>query len=106
MKHRLFTVALMTSSAIALPFAGPASAQPDDDDFYGVVESHPTDGSAGVWTIGGRTFTATAQTRIAEDDGPLTVGTCASVDTEGDRVEEIESESSEDCPAPSVMPGN
>lgn len=106
MKHPLFTVALLTSSAVALPFAGPVSAQAADDDFYGVVESRPTDGSVGVWTIGGRTFTATTQTTIAEDDGPLTVGTCASVDTEGERVEEIESEPSADCPAQSATPGN
>jgi hypothetical protein len=106
MKNRFYTVALLTSSVIALPFVAPVSAQAADDDFYGVIESRPADGAAGVWIIGGRTFTATAQTKLDEDDGPLAVGTCASVDTEGDVVEEIESESSADCPAPSVTPAN
>jgi hypothetical protein len=69
-----------------------------DDDFYGTVESRPADSSVGEWVIGGRTFTATAATAIDTDDGPLDVGACASVDTEGERVEEIETEPAGKCP--------
>ncbi|MFB1490103.1 MULTISPECIES: hypothetical protein [unclassified Thiocapsa] len=68
-----------------------------DDDVYGIVESRPADGHIGKWVIGGQTFTATAATKIDTDDGPLDIGACASVDTEGERVEEIESEPAEKC---------
>jgi hypothetical protein len=68
-----------------------------DDDFYGIVESRPLDGDIGAWVVGGRTFTATAATKIDTDDGPFDIGACASADTEGERVEEIESEPAQKC---------
>ncbi|NCC41677.1 MAG: hypothetical protein EOM21_20130 [Gammaproteobacteria bacterium] len=69
-----------------------------DEDFHGIVESRPAGGHVGDWVIGGRTFTATATTKIDADDGPLDIGACASVDLEGGRVEEIESEPAGKCP--------
>jgi hypothetical protein len=83
---------ILASSAVALSFGAQA-----DDDFYGVVESRPADGHVGEWVIGGRSFTATADTEIEADDGPLDIGACASVDMEGERVEEIESERADEC---------
>jgi hypothetical protein len=69
-----------------------------NDDFRGIVESRPADGHVGEWVIGGRAFTATAATEIDTDDGPLDIGTCASVDMEGDLVDEIETEPARKCP--------
>ncbi|NJP07550.1 MAG: hypothetical protein HC837_18955, partial [Chloroflexaceae bacterium] len=63
----------------------------DDDDFYGIIEQRPA-ATAGEWLIGGRSFTANASTELDTDDGPLTVGSCASVDYEGNLALEIESE--------------
>lgn len=87
-------ISAMTLAVSALAFSLGAGA---DDDFYGIVESRPADGHVGEWVIGGRTFTATAATEIDTDDGPLDVGACASVDTKGERVEEIESEPARKC---------
>ena len=92
------SIPVMTLAFSALAFSLGAVA---DDDFYGIVESRPLDGAVGEWVIGGRTFTATAATKIDTDDGPLDVGACASVDTEGERVEEIESEPARKC-APAI----
>jgi uncharacterized protein YdeI (BOF family) len=69
---------------------------PPGDDFYGFVESRPA-GVAGTWVISGRSFVATEQTRLATDDGPLNVGTCVSVEYEGNQAFEIESEPASDC---------
>ena len=67
-----------------------------DDDFYGILESRP-EGIAGPWVVGGQTFQADAGTFWSVDDGPLSIGACVSVDIEGGRVFEIESESMADC---------
>ncbi|MEM8530731.1 MAG: DUF5666 domain-containing protein [Chloroflexota bacterium] len=67
-----------------------------DDDYYGFIESRPN-GTASTWVISGRNFTATDNTHLDSDDGPLTVGQCVSVDYEGDQALEIESEPDNDC---------
>ena len=67
-----------------------------DDDYYGFIESRPSD-TAGTWVVSGRSFTATDSTSLDPDDGPLTVGRCVSVDYEGDQAREIESEPDSDC---------
>jgi hypothetical protein len=67
-----------------------------DDDFYGVIESRPSD-TAGTWVIGGRSFNATTNTILLTDDGPLNSGVCTSVDFEGDTALKIESEPASDC---------
>jgi uncharacterized protein YdeI (BOF family) len=72
------------------------SARESDDDFYGIIESRPS-GTAGVWVIGGRSFTATSSTVLYTDDGPLTVGKCTSADYEGNIAKEIESEPARAC---------
>ncbi|MGE5153503.1 MAG: DUF5666 domain-containing protein [Bdellovibrio bacteriovorus] len=92
MRKPLIAAMILSSCGLAAPFGIQA-----DYDFYGIVESRPADGHVGDWVIGGRTFTATAQTRIDADDGPVAVGACVSVDMEGAVVEEIESESPDEC---------
>ena len=92
------SIPAMTLAFCALAFSLGAVA---DDDFYGIIESRPADGAVGEWVIGGRTFTATAATKIETDDGPLDIGVCASVGTEGERVDEIESEPARKC-APAI----
>ena len=90
-----------TTSDAAVP---PASDSSDSnttpphtgDDYYGLIESRPAD-TAGTWVVSGRSFTATGNTRLAIDDGPLDVGRCVSVDFEGDQALEIESEPDSDC---------
>jgi hypothetical protein len=67
-----------------------------DDDFYGIVQSRPA-GKVGTWVIGGRSFEATRDTDLDEDDGPLRVGACAEVYIDDGRVEEIETEPLRDC---------
>ncbi|NCA72700.1 MAG: hypothetical protein EOM91_22115 [Sphingobacteriia bacterium] len=92
MKNPRITAMTLAFSTLAFSLGAVA-----DDDFYGIVESRPADGPVGAWVIGGRTFTATTATKIDTDDGPLDIGVCASVDTEGERVEEIESEPARKC---------
>lgn len=96
MKNSRIPAMTLAFSALAFSLGAVAS-----DDFYGIVESRPADGHVGEWVIGGRTFTATAATKIDTDAGPLDIGACASVDTEGERVEEIEHEPAQKC-----VPGN
>ncbi len=67
-----------------------------DDDFYGFIEARPS-ATAGTWVISGRSFTATDRTRLNTDDGPLTVGTCVSVEYVGTQALEIESEPNRKC---------
>jgi hypothetical protein len=84
----------MSSGSIVLAFSLGAVS---DHDFDGIVESRPAGGHVGEWVIGGRSFTAKADTEIETDDGPLDLGACASVDREGRRIEEIESARAEKC---------
>ena len=67
-----------------------------DEDWYGIVNQRPA-GVAGTWVIGGRAFTASESTRLMRDDGPIAVGSCVSVDYDGSRAFEIESEPAHDC---------
>ncbi len=68
----------------------------DDDDYYGIIDSRPS-GTAGEWVISGRSFTATDDTELDTDDGPLVVGACVSVDYEGSIAEEMDSEDRYEC---------
>ncbi len=69
---------------------------PDDDDFYGIIDSRPA-GPAGTWVISGRSFTATTETELDDDDGSLVVGACVAVDFENTTAEEIEREERYAC---------
>lgn len=50
-------------------------------DFYGNVEKMPENGFVGEWVVGGRTVTATNDTKIKEKHGKLQIG--AYVEVEG-----------------------
>ena len=64
--------------------------------FYGLVDMRPA-GLQGTWTIDGRQFATNPQTDFDQVDGPLIVGSCAKVDLQNGLVNEIESESIDDC---------
>jgi hypothetical protein len=67
-----------------------------DDEFAGIIESRP-ETKVGTWIIGGRSIEVTERTRLDEDHGPLSVGSCAEVEVENGLAEEIESEPSRRC---------
>jgi hypothetical protein len=67
-----------------------------DDDFYGIIENRP-DGKVGTWVIGGRSVEVTKNTDLDEDNGPLKVGSCAEVEIDNGKVEDIESEPLSRC---------
>jgi len=83
-----FAVASITSGIVQVAVA--------DDDFYGIVESRP-DGKVGTWTVGGRSVEVTESTDLDEDNGPLKTGTCADVDIDEGKAEEIESAPAGKC---------
>jgi hypothetical protein len=90
---------------IALPLAAPlnmaqAKRGRDNDnrsEFYGIIQSQPKNTLAGVWVIGGRTFTTDAGTEFDQREGKLTVGGCAKVHIRDGRVHEIDSEPMRNC---------
>jgi hypothetical protein len=67
-----------------------------DDDFFGIIENRP-DGKVGTWVIGGRSVEVTKNTDLDEDNGPLKVGSCAEVEIDNGKVEDIESEPLSRC---------
>jgi len=81
----------IAAAALALPLCGHA-----DDDFYGVIESRPQ-GPGGTWVIGGRRIEVTQPIIIDEDEGPLVVGACISVDYEDGVLSEFETEPASRC---------
>jgi hypothetical protein len=90
MKETIFTIA-----CLLLVGFFPATALADDD-FDGIIESRPM-GKAGTWVVGGRSVNVTDQTRLEEEDGPLTVGTCAEVEIADGVAVEIEREPLHKC---------
>ena len=69
---------------------------------YATVDSLPTTGTfSGTWVLAGVSFTATEQTRIEEEEGPLAVGVCAEAKydpTNGVMLfRKVESEEAQDC---------
>jgi hypothetical protein len=79
----VFVVALISLAIVQVAVA--------KDDYYGIVESRPG-GKVGIWIVGGRSVEVTESTDPDEDNGPLEIGTCAEVDIDEGKVEEIESE--------------
>ncbi len=49
-------------------------------EFHGLVESMPSGGTAGVWTIGGQAVTVVEATQLKTEHGPFAVGTCVKVE--------------------------
>ena len=67
-----------------------------ESDTYGIIENRP-DGKVGAWVVGGRSVEVTEHTDLDEDNGPLKVGSCAKVEIDDGKVEEIESEPLNKC---------
>lgn len=106
--------ALVATLALTIAFAAwvAAPAQAKDDPptqiHRGILSSRPA-GQLGAWVVGGRTFTADANTEFDTLDGPLTVGACVKVRYfAGDLADEIDSEPPQDCasatPSPTASP--
>ena len=77
---------LLIIAAVGFSFSSPAFA---DKEFYGTVESRPTENS-GIWVVSGQQVEVTDKTKIDNDNGPAVVGSCVEVEHEKGVVEEIE----------------
>jgi hypothetical protein len=79
--------------AMALSFSNLVLA---DEEFYGTIESRPTENS-GIWVISGKQVEVTNSSKIDRDNGPLVVGSCVKVEHKKDKVKEIESSKPSKC---------
>lgn len=66
-------------------------------EYYGIIQARPQSGWQGEWVIGGHIFTTEQQTKFDEDEGVLSIGSCAKVRIRNGRVHEIDSEPMRDC---------
>jgi len=71
---------------------------------YALVDSAPPTGTmTGTWVLAGVSFTATEETRIEEEEGPLGVGVCAEAKYDATNgamlMRKLESEEDHDCQA-------
>jgi hypothetical protein len=69
MKRMNIAYIFMAAALLAAPVSNASK------DFYGTIESRP-EGNAGTWVVGGRNVDVTDKTRLVEEYGPLSVGTC------------------------------
>jgi len=67
-----------------------------DEEFYGTVDSRPTENS-GIWVISGQQVEVTDKTDIDNDNGPLVVGSCVEVEHKKGVVKEIDSAKPSKC---------
>ncbi len=85
---------LIAASCFALStLSSPAFA---DEEFYGTVESRPTE-NPGIWVVSGQQVEVTDKTEIDNDHGPLVVGSCVEVEHKKGVVKEIESAKPAKC---------
>ena len=80
-------------AASCFSFSSPAFA---DDEFYGTVESRPTE-NPGIWVVSGQQVEVTSNTKIDNDNGPLVVGACVEVEHKKGVVKEIETAKPSKC---------
>lgn len=67
-----------------------------DEEFYGTVESRPSQ-NPGIWVVSGQQVEVTDKTEIDTDHGPLVVGSCVEVEHDKGIVKEIESAKPAKC---------
>lgn len=67
-----------------------------DEEFYGTVDSRPTE-NPGIWIVSGQQVEVTDRTDIDNDHGPLVVGSCVEVEHKKGVVKEIESAKPSKC---------
>ena len=82
---------LVAASCFAL--SSPAFA---DEEFYGTIESRPTE-NPGIWVVSGQQVEVTDKTKIDNDHGPLVVGSCVEVEHKKGVVKELESAKPSKC---------
>ncbi|MES2500795.1 MAG: DUF5666 domain-containing protein [Pseudomonadota bacterium] len=82
---------LIVASCFAL--SSPAFA---DEEFYGTIESRPTE-NPGIWVVSGQQVEVTDKTEVDNDHGPLVVGSCVEVEHNKGVVKEIESAKPAKC---------
>lgn len=82
---------LIAASCFAL--SSPAFA---DEEFYGTVESRPSE-NPGIWVVSGQQIEVTDKTEIDNYHGPLVVGSCVEVEHDKGIVKEIESAKPAKC---------
>lgn len=87
----LKTALLVAASSFA--FSSTAFA---DEEFYGTIESRPTE-NPGIWVISGQQVEVTDKTEIENDHGPLVVGSCVEVEHKKGVVKEIETAKPSKC---------
>lgn len=87
----LKTALLVAASSFA--FSSTAFA---DEEFYGTIESRPTE-NPGIWVISGQQVEVTDKTEIDNDHGPLVVGSCVEVEHKKGVVKEIETAKPSKC---------
>jgi hypothetical protein len=80
MKSRVFSIASIVALVLSLIPTALAGGK-HEAEFTGTVQSLPSNGFVGDWTVGGRTVHVTSSTRVNEEDGQITVG--ATVKVEG-----------------------
>lgn len=92
--HPIFSLKaglLVAASCFAL--SSPAFA---DEEFYGTIESRPTE-NPGIWVVSGQQVEVTDKTKIDNDHGPLVVGSCVEVEHKKGVVKELESAKPAKC---------
>ena len=79
-QHRRVTVSVVVVLLLLMASTALATASPADDwpEWRSILEARPA-GVVGDWTVGGRTFTATAATVIEQEHGLLQTGVCTEV---------------------------
>ena len=87
-----FNTALLVAASF-FSFSNPAFA---DEEFYGTVETRPTE-NPGIWVVSGQQVEVTDNTKIDNDNGPLVVGSCVEVEHKKGVVKEIESAKPSKC---------
>lgn len=87
---------LKAAILIAASCAAFSSSAFADEEFYGTVESRPTE-NPGIWVVSGQQVEVTDKTEIDNDHGPLVVGSCVEVEHKKGVVKEIESAKPSKC---------
>jgi Domain of unknown function (DUF5666) len=80
MKSRVFRIVSMVALVLSL-LPNALAGGKHETEFTGTVESLPSNGFIGDWTISGRTVHVTTTTRVNEEDSHITIG--ATVKVEG-----------------------
>lgn len=99
-----FALAMLVLAMLApmtMPQVAYAKKGGDIPRHSGWVQSRPASGVAGTWTIGGKSFVATAGTKLDQAEGQLVLGACAKVKFQvvsgKNQAVEIDSEPARDC---------